>query len=103
VSTSAFSADRTIREAEYPVDLRQVRAAISQGAQAANDGINLMQEVLDRIEQAQILAAATVHDSSHSEVEDGQRKLKKALEEAPRVAGQLFSGSAAAQEYVARL
>ena len=85
------------------MDLRQVKATIDRGGQAANDGIDLIREVQDRIDQAQSLAASTVHDSTHSEVEAGLSKLREAMKEAPRVAGLLFSGAAAAREYAAKL
>ncbi|GAA3725469.1 hypothetical protein GCM10022225_02950 [Plantactinospora mayteni] len=85
------------------MDIRQVRATINQGEQAAKQGISLIQEMQARIEQAQTSAAATAHDSAHREVEAGLGKLKEAVKESSRVAGLLHSGASAAHEYASKL
>jgi hypothetical protein len=85
------------------VDITQVKATISRGNQAASDGIDLMHGVRDRVEHAHALAAGTVHDSRHEDVEAGLRKLLDALRESSRVAGLLRSGADAAQDYASRL
>ncbi|GAB3972357.1 hypothetical protein V1634_07575 [Plantactinospora veratri] len=85
------------------MDIRQVRATISQGGQAAKDGIDLMQEVQARIEQARTSAAATAHDSAHVEIEAGLGKLKEATKESSRVVALLHSGASVADEYASKL
>ncbi|MEO3926030.1 hypothetical protein ABGB07_19485 [Micromonosporaceae bacterium B7E4] len=85
------------------MDIRQVRATINQGGKAAKDGIELIQEVQARIEQAHTSAAATTHDSAHPEIEVGLGKLKEAMKESSRVAGLLHSGASAAEEYGSKL
>ncbi|MEQ4303893.1 hypothetical protein ABNF97_21350 [Plantactinospora sp. B6F1] len=85
------------------MDITQVKATISRGNQAAQDGSVLVQEVRDRTAQALTSAAATAHDSTHDEAEAGLKRLKEAIKEASRVAELLGSGADAATEYALKL
>lgn len=85
------------------MDVAQVKATISRGNRAAEDGERTMRSVTDRIEQAYSLAAATAHDSAHEQVTATMRRLREALKEAYRVNELLKTGAKAATNYSSSL
>ncbi|GIG86641.1 hypothetical protein [Plantactinospora endophytica] len=85
------------------MDITGVKATISRGDQAAQDGGALMQGVQGQIEEARLLTATTAHDSAHSEVEAATTRLHEALRESSRVIELLRSGGDSASDYASRL
>jgi hypothetical protein len=84
------------------LDIAQVKAAIARGNATAQRASLKMIEVRDGTREAQALASAVFHDSTHEQVKAGLTKLNESLREAGRVIAMLKESVDAANTYTAK-
>lgn len=84
------------------MDIARVKAAINGGSHAAEHASTGMHNVQDQTRQAEALATAIFHDSTHEEVKAGLDKLRASLKEARRVTELLKQAVEAINVYTAK-